>query len=230
MNGSPMQRSVSMGIHALTELTNLVGTVSGVLWILTYILIIRLAFKQKIYAMPLVPMGINATWEFIFAFIYPAQVSGPSYWISLAVMAFWFLLDVVIAISFLKFWDADWPAGIPGSWRYPILIGTVISAFAIIMGMQREFGDPLGGVYASFFENVFMSGMFIQMYMRRNSNAGQSLGIAVTKMLGTVLASVYWFLQGKTGLLWMSLYISIFVMDLTYTLLLQFRKPGARTA
>src|SRR5215208_1235197 len=44
---------------------------SGVLWTLTYLLIIRQGFLHHTYGMPLAGLCANIAWEFIFAFVYP---------------------------------------------------------------------------------------------------------------------------------------------------------------
>jgi hypothetical protein len=48
---------------------------SGVLWTITYLLIIRRGVLDRTYGMPLVALCANLSWEFIFSFVFP---HGPS--------------------------------------------------------------------------------------------------------------------------------------------------------
>lgn len=42
---------------------------SGAFWTLTYVLMIRRGFVDRTYGMPLVALGANVSWEFIFSFL-----------------------------------------------------------------------------------------------------------------------------------------------------------------
>ncbi|MBO3443209.1 hypothetical protein [Clostridium sp. CCUG 7971] len=47
---------------------------SGLFWIITYILIIKKSVKDKTYGMPFLAICLNLSWEFVFAFIYKSDV------------------------------------------------------------------------------------------------------------------------------------------------------------
>jgi len=49
---------------------------SGVLWTVTYLLIIRRGFLDHTYGMPLVALCANLSWEFIFSFVFPTDPSS----------------------------------------------------------------------------------------------------------------------------------------------------------
>jgi hypothetical protein len=68
-----------------------------------------------------------------------------------------------------------------------------------------------------------MSVLFLRLLLTRNSSRGQSIYIALCKMIGTVFPSVLFYLYfPHSGLLHL-LFVSIFIFDLTYFLLLYYK-------
>jgi hypothetical protein len=93
-----------------------------------------------------------------------------------------------------------------------------VTAFPLVLFISWEVRD-LEGSYTAFGSNLLMSVLFIEMLYRRKSLRGQSLGIAVSKMLGTALASLAFILYAdrfRGSALMGFLYVSIFVYDLAY--------------
>jgi hypothetical protein len=70
---------------------------SGVLWTITYLLIIRRGFLDRTYGMPLVALCANLSWEFIFSFLFP---HGP---LQRPVNVVWFSLDLIILYQLLRY-------------------------------------------------------------------------------------------------------------------------------
>jgi hypothetical protein len=199
-----------------TPIEIVIGLASGILWGLTYVLVIRRALRDKIYAMPLAAMCANLVWEFIYTFVFKPSGSGFEYWAAFIVNLVWFLLDVGILWTWLKYWQADYPSTIPGSWHLPMLFAGLLTASAVLVGIQLQFdGNPPGGI-SSFAQNLMMSILFISMWIRRGDDRGQSVGIAVSKMLGSAFASLYFLMTGFTTFYWVSLFVLIFCYDLFY--------------
>lgn len=93
-----------------------------------------------------------------------------------------------------------------------------MTAFSLVLFISLEFHD-LEGSYAAFGQNLLMSVLFIDMLYRRKSLRGQSLGIAISKMVGTALASLAFVLYAdrfRGSALMGFLYVSIFAYDLVY--------------
>ena len=65
-----------------------------------------------------------------------------------------------------------------------------------------------------------MSVLFVAMLLRRNNVYGQSMYIALFKMAGTLLASILSFTYSPSSLLLGFLYITIFLFDAIYLVLL----------
>ena len=64
-----------------------------------------------------------------------------------------------------------------------------------------------------------MSALFIALLLRRPDVNGQSIYIAVFKMIGTLLPSTLFFLRYPEALLLNFCYVAIFILDLVYALL-----------
>jgi hypothetical protein len=65
-----------------------------------------------------------------------------------------------------------------------------------------------------------MSVLFVAMLLRRQDIKGQSIYIALGKMFGTLLPSILFFLRFPNSPLLNFLYVSIFIFDLIYVVLL----------
>jgi hypothetical protein len=186
---------------------------SGLCWTLVYILIIKRGFQDKSLGMPVVALCANISWEFIFSFIYPH--APPQFYVNVV----WFLFDVVILFQALKFGRFDFNKNLPAKLFYPVFALTLVMSFCAVLLTSYEFKD-FDGKYAAFGQNLMMSVMFVSMLLRRNSVAGQSIYIALFKMLGTLLPSILFFLLFPASLLLNFLYVAIFIFDLIYFIML----------
>jgi hypothetical protein len=85
-----------------------------------------------------------------------------------------------------------------------------------------EFND-LQGAYAAFGQNLMMSVLFIVMLFSRENLKGQSIYIALFKMLGTGISSLAFYLYqpiSKGSFLFSFLFISILLYDIIYVILM----------
>jgi hypothetical protein len=194
----------------------------GIFWILTYIFIISKGYKDKTYGMPLFALCANISWEFIFSFV--LSHSPPQVYINYL----WFGLDVVIVFQFFKYHKKEFP-NVQSLKIYAVFVVTLVSAFSIILTGGISLGDN-DGVYAAFGQNLLMSVLFVLMFFKREKTLrGQSIFIALFKMLGTGLTSIHFYLfepVSQSSLVLPVLFISIFTFDLLYTLLIlnQYKK------
>ncbi len=67
--------------------------------------------------------------------------------------------------------------------------GAKVDVFALVWLVGCELNDTVGA-YAAFGQNLMMSLLFLEMLQRRDSLRGQSLCIALFKLLGTACASL----------------------------------------
>lgn len=189
---------------------------SGVFWTITYLLILRRGFVDKSYGMPMVALCANISWEFIFSFVYPHSI--PQLYINYV----WFAFDAGIVLQFLIYGRKDFPELLSGRLFYPTFLLTLVLTTLFILLMSREFNEYIG-IYAAFGQNLLMSVLFIHLLIKRDSPQGQSLYIALSKMIGTLFPSMLFYMYFPESYLLILLYISIFVFDLIYLILLYFK-------
>lgn len=195
--------------------------IGGLFWSATYILIIRRGFKEKTFGMPLVALCANISWEAIFAFYSPHD--APQLYINYI----WFALDAVIVFQFLKYGKKEFPN--ISKWQFFAIFGLGISiAIPMILAINYELEDSVGA-YAAFGQNLMMSILFVTMLINRKGIEGQSIYIALFKMIGTGLSSLAFFLYrpiAQDSSLLQFLFISIFIFDVIYTvgLYLKYKK------
>lgn len=171
--------------------------VSGIGWMIVYEECIRLGFRDKTYCMPFWALALNFTWEsinFIGEIIF--KWHGPITSMTLvqtAVNGFWACMDVVILYTYLKYGKKEWVQNAKGakeSWFAPWTILGLICCFALQIVFIVEFGGVMAAEYSAFLQNLLMSILFIDLYMKRGSMKGQSILLAVAKWLGTLAPTI----------------------------------------
>jgi hypothetical protein len=191
----------------------------GIFWSLAYVLIIRQGFKDRTYGMPLAALCANISWEAIFAFLHPH--SPPQLYINYA----WFGLDAIIVFQFLSLGKKEFPNLSLGQF-YLIFVFALVMSFCSILFFTYEFQD-WQGAYSAFGQNLMMSVLFLWMFFSRNDLRGQSIYIAILKMLGTAVSSLAFYLyqpiSGESYLM-PFLYLSIFICDVAYSFLVYRRR------
>jgi hypothetical protein len=211
------------GVPAPTMFT-IVSGVGTLFWVVAYVLVIRKGFQDRSFAMPIAALCGNIACEAIFSFLYPAEGL-----LRLSNYA-WFALDLVILFQILKFAPLEFPERRPAAIRVQVVFGILVATWCEI-AFIREFHD-YGGAYVIYGQNLLMSAVFIAMVQQRRSARGQSMGIAISKMVGTGLFSVTLFLFSRDdfarGQLLVFLYVACFVLDLMYCLILRRYVVAAR--
>lgn len=196
------------------DLLSILQLGTGLFWIITYILIIIRGFLDKSYGMPMVALCANIAWEFIFTFVFPH--SGPQQLITLI----WFLLDVIILMQYLMYGPKETlKKGLSVKYFYASFLIALVCSFLIIIAMSIEFND-IEGKYAAFGQNLMMSGLFISLLLSRGNRSGQSISIAIFKMLGSLCAAIAFYIYFRTNLITI-LSIATLVYDLIYIFLLR---------
>ncbi|MFJ7734770.1 hypothetical protein ACIQ2D_00400 [Lysinibacillus sp. NPDC097287] len=163
-------------------------------WIVTYILIIFRGFRDKAYGMPMVAICANISWEFIFAFIYPQND------LQQKITMIWFALDIIILMQYLMYGPKEFKKYLSRTLFYSSFFITLGISFLMMLTIIHEIND-FEGKYIAFSQNLMMSGLFISLLFWRGNLKGQSLAIAVFKMLGTLCASIAFYLYFETSLI-----------------------------
>ncbi|EDY47327.1 hypothetical protein [Streptomyces clavuligerus] len=185
---------------------------AGIFWTATYVLIIRAGLRDRTYGMPVVAFAASIGWEFTFTFVRP--VPGVRAWINLT----WFCLDLAIGYTIVRYGRREFP-GLPPRLLLPSFIGVCALAYTAMELISREL-DHGERHLSAFADNVLISALFLAMLAARGPR-GQSVGIAVTKLLGTACASLAMLTVPEidprydNGLMYF-LYFSCLVLDLAY--------------
>jgi hypothetical protein len=200
----------------------IIEAIGGIFWITAYVLIIIKGFKEKTYGMPIAAFCFNFSWEFIFSVIYLPDLD-------LGLTKFlWLFLDIVILYQIIKFWKNE-HQGIKPSIFYLAFIFMFFIAFSLVFLTRKEFGVTFGDFYIPYFINLLMSILFILMLYNRASLRGQSILIALFKLLGSATYSIWCYLfidELNNSRLIILLYLSVFFIDLIYLMLIYFCKKG----
>ena len=221
---------------------NLLGAIGYALWLVAYVLVIRQGRRDKIYAIPLLPICLNFTWEFMDSWVLPDQVLFWK-WIDRG----WFFLDVAILWQLLRYGKDAQTIPELKRWFYPIVVVTLLLAFWGQYTFVTTFHDTLGFI-AAFVINLVMSAIFpFFLFGRRGEEKmrGISLPAAWCKLFGTGFASVQCvFLFPRIHPLpeevaysplsrdsfFYFLFIAIFLLDCVYVALIYRERARARAS
>jgi len=181
---------------------------SGLLWTVTYLLILHRGRKDRALGMPLAALGANLGWEFLFSFVYPH--ASPQ----LEVNRVWFVFDLAILVQALRYGGASQT----GPWlrkAYPAAVALAVGLGTVLVwAITVEFQD-WQGMYAAFGQNLMMSILFVSLLLSRGT-AGQSLWIALSKFLGTLLPSLLFHFKYPGSVLLHVLFAGILCFDALY--------------
>jgi hypothetical protein len=216
---------------------------SGVFWLIAYILIIYRGFKDKSYGMPIVALCGNLAWEIIFGLGIERGCAASWSTCPAAIIQgrnfIWMVFDFVILYTVLKYGRHYFNHPLVKKYFTWIVLGGVVAAFLVIYTIIQEFwirnawgvvvnGQvpdflPLtlqgGSYYTGFGLNVIMSVLFVVMILRRNNVDGQSFYIAFNKWLGTVAAYGFMLADGIQTPVVNVLYAIVFLFDVVYMVL-----------
>jgi len=204
---------------------------SGIAWSVVYIDAIRIGLKDHSYAMPFWALALNIAWEFLHA-ILGFKAAGLT--LQIGINFAWFLLDIGLLFTYLRFGRKYFPSSVSKSFFYPWSVVVLVTAFIAQYMFIHEFGLLMGAVYSAFLQNLLMSILFISMLIQRNSSEGQTLLIAVCKCIGTLAPTIYMGIIGIKGFMAPNSLVLvtgglIFFFDLLYIgLLIRFRNIKKR--
>ncbi len=180
-------------------------------WSAAYVLIVWVARRDRVPAIPMIALAGNLAWEVVFTVVLPH--SWP-YWPMTFV---WLCLDLVILVQFFLYPAPEW-SHLSVRWTRIAFGFTFTAAAALILALTRQW-ENYNGAYAAFGQNVVMSAAFVGMYARRGFSLGQSPWIAALKLTGTGLNSAaFWAFsgEGSAGPLLPTLCVTCFLLDAVY--------------
>lgn len=200
--------------------------VSGLCWSAVYVDCIRTGFKQKTCCMPLFALCLNIAWEGIYAVIelfLRDSVSVQAY-----ANAAWFLLDVLIVITWLKFGKKESRNAYAEKWFVPWTVIVLASCVAVQLLFIAVFGDVEAEKYSAYLQNLAMSISFLYLLERRGSSEGQTMTIAACKWVGTIAPTIIGGIEHNLFIVGIG--ILCFVFDGLYVLFLHHVKQTEKQA
>lgn len=209
------------------RIDEIIAMPGALLWVVCYLLILRRARLDRMVGMPLLALAGNISWEFLFGFVDPDEPPMD------LVNRIWFFVDVALLWQIFRYGRAEHEARWPRGSFELVVLGSIGLAFSVMYGFHLEFDDS-DGRYTGWGQNLLMSAAFLGMLLARRSSAGQSVWIALSKLLGTAILDVAqmvktpsWPLEGGGPLMFV-LYVACLVLDLLYLGLLirQLRAEG----
>jgi hypothetical protein len=205
--------------------------VGDLLWVITYILIIRCAVRDRAPGIPVAAVCLNFSWEIVFTVFYPPEVGGQIDIRHLVVQLAWIVFDVVLVAQAIRFGRSSQNVPLVRQ-HYRLLVW---AAVAMAFGgelVYASYTQDLNGVVSALLINLVMSVLFIHMLFTRASLRGISFAAAWTKMLGSGLVGLSILLIYRTNLAQVSLPLYLFaciaVFDVIYVCLVQRARRQAR--
>jgi len=153
-------------------------------WVLTYLLIIRRAWLDKVPGMPFPATCLNSAWEGMMLYLLEFASIG---WFCVFT---WFVLDCVIFVQYFVYARPPAPRSMRDRifWPWSLLMAGLCAATPAILTVRFQDFD---GLIAAYFQNALMSILFCTMLLGRDSIKGQSIYVALSKFLGTLVVVTY---------------------------------------
>ena len=157
---------------------------SSVFWTLTYVLIIRRGHLDQRLGMPMIALAANLTWECYFLVF---SLHHGHFDVRLALLLPWCAFDFAIAYQCICYGRDDHSNPIVKKFYHIGILGILALVSAVLIGFIQTFEDTIGW-YTAYGQNLLMSALFISMILRRDTLEGQSIYIALCKLMGTLFA------------------------------------------
>ena len=164
----------------ITSMILSLSLVGGACWIFAFYEIILLGIRDKTYGIPLFALGLNVTWEIIYSVegIFFIQVQT-------IICIAWFILNTVNVYLYFKYGRERFPQRLQKKF-IPLSIAVFLFCLGIQAAFYFQFDIRPASQYSGFLQNVLTSFLFIYMFYSRSDMRGQSLSIAVSKLLGSL--------------------------------------------
>ncbi|GGN44926.1 hypothetical protein FHR83_004601 [Actinoplanes campanulatus] len=207
------KHEIDLTVQTILQLVFAVG------WSAIYLMAIRRGFKDGRLGIPLLALAGNIGWETMFTWVFPVDRAN---W---TINVFWFAIDLVIVYQAIRFGRRDFPGVAPAVYRW-----SVAGLFAFGFGFMYALPHDLGGdfLYPALLLDCFLSYAFIWMLLRRGSTDGQTMYIAVLKLVANAAATVLAIANYPDRLLFPVLFATTVVLDILYIVMLHraFVKEG----
>jgi hypothetical protein len=171
--------------------------VMGVGWTIAYYGIVYRGVRDKSFGMPLIPLALNLAWEFFHSVVFTEGATD----VESVITFVWLAVDVCITATFVIYGYRHYQAifRVSRITFYVLTVFVFVSAF-LIMGTGIPFFADFttyfrgslaqSAIFIAYVQNLVIAAGFIGMLWLRRSSEGQSLWIAISKMIGTGVVGI----------------------------------------
>lgn len=208
-----------------TDLELLLFAVGCVGWVVAYIGVALTLRRRQYVEIPAGAVAANIAWEFVWGFLFGSNM-GKLFTLGYAL---WCVQDVYITYSTFRFGPRQTDNPHLRRWFAPLFAFAIVAWGVCIYWFVRDGFDTGYGAITGYILNVMMSALYITLLLKSDARDFTPL-VGWSKMLGTLLLSVFnVMVRGNDGFL-MSLCAITFALDVAYLALLHARRAGVRVS
>ncbi len=194
------------------------------LWVFTYIIVIRGIKKNDFIDIPLIAVTANFAWEFLWSFVFITDMGSLYMW----GYRIWFFLDCFIVFGLFR--DGYKQIGIAALRdKSKLIIAFGIACWVLMLyNYIKNYDFPVShnGVYSGYIINVMMSALYIPMLLRLGDSQQFSKWAGWLKGVGTLLITVFCVFKYNDGFL-LSMCAVTALLDAVYIYLVMRNKAVA---
>jgi hypothetical protein len=194
-------------------------------WVIAYIGVALMLRRRKFVEIPAGAVAANIAWEFVWGFIYGSSM-GKLFTVGYAL---WCMQDLYITYSVFKYGYKQVDNDGLQRWFKPVFVFGIVAWGIAIYYFIGDGYDTGYGAISGYILNVMMSALYITLLLRHDPHDFSRV-VGWSKMLGTLLLSVFNVMVKGDNLFLMSLCAITLALDLAYLALLYARRKGSAPA
>ncbi|MFC0875353.1 hypothetical protein ACE01N_02100 [Saccharicrinis sp. FJH2] len=209
-----------INLEDYTVLQHILFALGCLLWVFTYIVVLKVIKKSAFIEIPLIAVTANFAWEFLWSFVFMTNMGLLYVW----GYRIWFFLDCFIVFNLFRYGFKQ--IELPSLRKRAVLIiaSGIASWFLILFFYIKNYDHPIShnGAYSGYILNVMMSAMYVPLLLRLSRTQPFNVWAAWLKGVGTLLISAFCFLRYTDGFL-LSMCAVTTILDATYIYLIMKR-------
>ncbi|MBL4715397.1 MAG: hypothetical protein JKX95_02090 [Bacteroidia bacterium] len=216
-----MSSLINLQDYTVTE--HVMFAVGCLLWVFTYVIVIKNIIKHQFVEVPVVAICANFSWEFLWSFVFQTNMGELYVW----GYRVWFLMDCFIIYGLFKYGDKQVSIDSIKKFFKPVTAFCLLCWFVTLYFYIKNYDAPFThmGAYSGYILNVMMSALYITLILRMKDSIGSFSYLAGWfKGVGTLLITIFCFLHFTDGFL-LTMCVITGILDATYIYLFsQLRK------
>ncbi|MEX1054995.1 MAG: hypothetical protein WED81_03135 [Rhodothermales bacterium] len=216
-----MEAAVLLNLTDYSVLEHVVFAAGCLLWVFTYVIVIRNVRRYDFIEIPLVAVCANFAWEFLWSFVFQTDMGSLYIW----GYRIWFFLDCFIVFGLLRYGYKQIPYDLLRRTAGLVTLAVMASWFVGLYFYIDLYDAPVThmGANSGYILNVVMSALYIPLFMRLGKDEVFSYAAAWYKGVGTLLISVFCFLHFTDGFL-LTMCVVTGLLDVGYVAYLTVRR------